>query len=78
MPSFLKELRRRNVIKVGLAYLALAWLADLMAEQSVATGTMANWTAMRYAHAGNDEKVIEWLERAFAQGDPNTPYLRVP
>ena len=37
MPSFLKELRRRNVIKVGLAYLAVAWLADLMAEQSVAT-----------------------------------------
>ena len=26
MPSFLEELRRRNVFKVGLAYLAMAWL----------------------------------------------------
>jgi len=57
---------------------AVAWLADLMAEQSMATGTMAIWTAMRYAHAGNSEKVIEWLERAFEQSDPNTPFLRVP
>ncbi len=57
---------------------ARAWLADLLAEQSVATGTLANWTAMRYARAGNNEKVIEWLERAFEQGDPNAPYLRVP
>ena len=26
MPSFLDELRRRNVVKAGLAYLAIAWL----------------------------------------------------
>jgi len=57
---------------------AVVWLADLMAKQSEATGTLANWTAMRYARAGNDEKVIEWLERAFEQSDPNAPYLRVP
>jgi TolB-like protein/Tfp pilus assembly protein PilF len=57
---------------------AAAWLADLMAEQSVATGTLANWTAMRYARAGNNEKVIEWLERSLEQSDPNAPYLRVP
>ena len=57
---------------------ARAWLADLMAEQSVATGTLANWTAMRYARAGNNEKAIEWVERAFEQSDPNAPYLRVP
>jgi len=57
---------------------ARAWLADLLAEQSVATGTLANWTAVRYARAGNNEKVIEWLERSIEQSDPNAPYLRIP
>ncbi len=57
---------------------AIAWLADLMAEQSLATGTLANWTAVRYALAGNNEKVIEWLERSFEHSDPNAPYLRLP
>ena len=32
MPSFIDQLKRRNVIRVGIAYLALAWLILQVAE----------------------------------------------
>ena len=32
MPSFLEELKRRNVVRVGLAYLVMAWLVLQMGE----------------------------------------------
>jgi len=57
---------------------ATSWLADLLAERSAATGTLGWWVALRYSHAGRDDKAIEWLERAFDQRDPSIPYLLVP
>ena len=57
---------------------AMSWLADRAAEHSTATGTLGWWAALRYAHAGQDEKAIEWLQRAFEQRDPNLPFLRIP
>ncbi len=57
---------------------AITWLADLTAERSAASGAQAYWAALRYAHTGDDEKTIEWLERAYEQHDPNTPFLRLP
>lgn len=57
---------------------AMGWLADLAAERSVATGSVGWWVAIRYLHAGQEDKAIEWLERAFIQRDPNLPYLLVP
>jgi TolB-like protein/Tfp pilus assembly protein PilF len=32
-------------------------------------------TASRYAKAGNNEKAIEWLERAFEERDPSIPHI---
>ena len=32
MPAFLEELKRRNVVRVGLAYLVVAWLVLQMGE----------------------------------------------
>jgi hypothetical protein len=57
---------------------AMLWMADLMAEQSIATGAQGMWTAARYAHAGNDEKVVEWLQRAYEMRDPNIAFMRLP
>lgn len=57
---------------------AITWLADLTAEQSSASGAQAYWAALRYAHAGDDEKAIAWLERAYEQHDPSTAFLRMP
>ena len=57
---------------------AMTWLADRSAEYSATTGSRAWWAAFRYAHAGQDEKVLEWLQRAFEQRDPNTPFMRIP
>ena len=57
---------------------AMGWLADLSAERSAATGTLGWWVALRYAHAGQEEKAIEWLQRAFDQRDPNLPYFLMP
>ena len=57
---------------------AMRLMADLTAEQSLAIGALGAWTATRYARAGDTEKAIEWLERAYEQRDPNIPYLRLP
>ncbi len=56
---------------------AMGWLADLSAKRSAATGSLGWWAAYRYSHAGQEDKVIEWLERAFDQRDPNLPFLRM-
>ena len=32
MPGFFKELKRRNVVRAGIAYILLAWLALQIAE----------------------------------------------
>ena len=57
---------------------ATGWLADFWAERSAATGSLAWLVAYRYVHAGQDEKAIEWLERAYEQRDPNLPFFEVP
>ena len=57
---------------------ATGWLADLWAERSVATGTSAWWAAYRYVRTGQEDKAIEWLERAFDQRDPNLPFFEMP
>ncbi len=57
---------------------AMSWLADRSAEHAAATGSMGWWAAFRYAHAGQDAKTIEWLERALEQRDPNLPFQRMP
>ncbi len=57
---------------------ATGWLADLWAERAAATGSLAWWVAYRYAHAGQEEKAIEWLQRAYEQRDPNLPFFEVP
>ena len=57
---------------------AMGWAADLAAERSVATGSGGAGVAGRYSRAGHEDKVIEWLERAYDQRDPNLPYLLMP
>ncbi len=57
---------------------AMGWVADLSAEHSVATGSLAWWAAYRYVRVGQEEKAIEWLEQAYAQRDPNLPFFQVP
>ena len=56
----------------------MSWLADRAAEHAAAVGSLGWWAAFRYAHAGQDENVIEWLQRAYEQQDPNLPFLRMP
>ena len=57
---------------------AMGWLADLSAERSAAAGSLGWWVAFRYVHAGQEEKAIEWLQRAYEQRDPNLPFFLVP
>jgi hypothetical protein len=35
---------------------------------------VASW----YAYAGDKDRSLEWLERAYEVRDPNLPYLRLP
>jgi TolB-like protein len=57
---------------------AMSWYADLWAERSAASGSLAWWVAYRYVRSGQDEKAIEWLEQAYEQRDPNLPFFEVP
>ncbi len=56
----------------------MTWVAARSASFSETSGTLGWWAALRYAHAGQDERVIEWLQRALAQRDPNLPFMRMP
>lgn len=57
---------------------AMTWLADRMAEIAHSVGAQEMWTAFRYAHVGETEKVIEWLIKGYDQDDPNMVFLRLP
>ena len=57
---------------------AMGWFADLWADRSAASGSFAWWVAYRYVRTGQDEKAIEWLEKAYEQRDPNLPFFEVP
>ncbi len=53
-------------------------LAESAAARSLRTDTRAFYVAQLYARAGEKERALEWLERAFANRDPNMPYLLLP
>ncbi len=57
---------------------AMTWLADRSAEYSNSAGALGWWAAFRYAHAGNTEETIKWLQQAYAHRDPNLPFFRMP
>ncbi|TDI34181.1 MAG: tetratricopeptide repeat protein [Acidobacteria bacterium] len=57
---------------------AMRRLAETRAERSLKTDTGACWLADLYIRAGENELALEWLERAFANRDPNMPYLLLP
>ena len=78
MPAIFNELRQRKVIKVTIAYGALAWLADLTAANASAVNVQGTWVAFRYARAGDAEYAIQLLLRAYEQADPNVIFLRMP
>lgn len=53
-------------------------LAEIVAERSLMSRTGAVRVARIYVRAGEEELVLDWLERAFAYRDPNLPYLLQP
>ncbi len=53
-------------------------LADTAAARSLTTHTGAFWVAGSYIRAGENERALEWLERAFVDRDPQTTYLLWP
>ncbi len=57
---------------------AMRRLAESAAARSLRTDTRASYVAQLYARAGENERALEWLERAFANHDPNMPYLLGP
>ena len=56
---------------------AMRRLADT-AARSLTTHTSAFWVAGFYIRAGESERALEWLERAFVDRDPQTTYLGWP
>ena len=43
MPSFFRELKRRNVYKVAIAYAVVAWLVIQVATQTFPFFEVPNW-----------------------------------
>lgn len=57
---------------------AMRRLADVTGAQSLEVENGAVYVAFRYAHAGDVDRMLDWLERAVDQRDPNVPYIRAP
>ena len=56
---------------------ALIRLAEMLAERSRSGPVLILEIAQAYAHAGETEQTLKWLERGFEEHDPNMPYLAV-
>jgi tetratricopeptide (TPR) repeat protein len=52
--------------------------ADTLAARSGKTFVLPWDVASWYAYAGDEERCLEWLERAYEVRDPNLPYLSWP
>lgn len=55
---------------------AMRRVAQVRAQRALTIGAGAMGVARHYSRAGDWEKVIEWLERAFEQRDPNVLMIR--
>jgi TolB-like protein/Tfp pilus assembly protein PilF len=54
-------------------------LADLMAAQYEKSGGVnATDVGLRYLDADDNERAIDWLEKAYEERDPNLPYVGMP
>ncbi len=54
-------------------------LADALAARYGRPGSVTAYTlANYYARAGDKERVIEWLEKAYLEHNNNLPYMRTP
>jgi len=54
-------------------------VADVRASQyGMPGGPAAYGIALRYLYAGNHDRALEWLERAYQDNDGNMPYLGLP
>jgi TolB-like protein/Tfp pilus assembly protein PilF len=52
--------------------------AEALAARALQGLALPTDVANVYAAAGDYERALEWLERAYEARDPNTPYLRLP
>lgn len=57
---------------------AMQRVADVLERQALTTGASAITAARHYARAGDWEKVIEWLNRAVEDRNPNALMIRSP
>lgn len=57
---------------------AMRQAADTLAGWSLRTDRASAYVSQLYASAGQKELALEWLERAFVNGDAGMPYLRMP
>ncbi len=56
---------------------AIVIVAEARAARSGRTSVPPLGLAGLFAHAGERERVLEWLEKAYEEHDPNLPYIGV-
>lgn len=57
---------------------AMRRAGEVTGSRSLEIDNGAAYVAMRYAHAEDIDEMLNWLERAVSQRDPNVPYLLAP
>ena len=57
---------------------AMARAAEVLAARFRKTYVIPTDISTLYVAAGDQERALEWLERAFEAHDPNLPYLDMP
>jgi serine/threonine protein kinase/Tfp pilus assembly protein PilF len=56
---------------------AMRRAAETLAVRSLSTNVRGQRVASMYIRAGDKDRTLEWLERAYKERDPNLPYLGV-
>ena len=85
--SFFKELKRRNVFKVAIAYIIVAWLLLQVSDTLVPALYLPDDVATRYnlacfyTNIGEYEKALDFFEnsissRSWIENDPDLEPLR--
>ena len=64
--------------KLGGYEAAMRRLAEVTGKRSSEVENGAVYVAIRYAHAGDIDLMLDWLELAVDQRDPNVPYILAP
>lgn len=73
MPDLLEELKRRNVFRVGIAYVVIAWVIAQVAELALDSYAAPDWVMKTLLLSNAKRGQTDYL-RSINKSDPNSNF----